>query len=98
MIFVSDTLDCMGMVHQLAGSGNGGAKTEADRSQIKTQLNGILEKQFDLRQKRHQDEIAGLEAKVKKLKGLVEKRQENRREIVSKRLDQILSNAEGLGG
>jgi hypothetical protein len=75
----------------------GGAKSDTDRSQIKTQLSEALEKQFDLRQKRHQEEIAGLEAKVKKLKGLVGKRQENRREIVSKRLDQILSNAEGLG-
>jgi hypothetical protein len=75
----------------------GGAKSDTDRSQIKTQLSEALEKQFDLRQKRHQEEIAGLEAKVKKLKGLVGKRQENRREIVSKRLDQILSDAEGLG-
>ena len=60
-------------------------------------MNELLEKQFSLRQKRHQEEIAGLEAKVKKLKELLEKRQENRREIISKRLDQILSNAEGLG-
>jgi hypothetical protein len=75
----------------------GGAKSETDRSQIKTQLTEVLEKQFELRQKRHQDEIAGLEAKVKKLKDLVEKRQENRREIVSKRVDQIVRDAEGLG-
>lgn len=75
----------------------GETKSEADRSQIKTELGELLEKQFSLRQKRHQEEIAALEAKVKKLKDLVEKRQENRREIIAKRLDQILSNAEGLG-
>ncbi len=75
----------------------GEAKSDADRSQIKTELSELLEKQFNLRQKRHQEEIAGLEAKVKKLKELVEKRQENRREIIAKRLDQILSSAEGLG-
>jgi hypothetical protein len=74
-----------------------GAKSDADRSKIKSQLSEILEKQFDLRQKRHLEEIKALEAKIKKLKDLVEKRQENRREIVSKRLDQILSDAEGLG-
>jgi hypothetical protein len=75
----------------------GAAKSETDRSQIKTELSELLEKQFSFRQKRHQEEIAALEAKVKKLKDLVEKRQENRREIIAKRLDQILSNAEGLG-
>jgi hypothetical protein len=75
----------------------GGAKSDSERSQIKTELSEILEKQFGLRQKRHQEEIAALEAKVKKLKELVEKRQENRREIIAKRLDQVLSNAEGLG-
>jgi uncharacterized membrane protein len=75
----------------------GEAKSESERSEIKTELSQNLDKQFGLRQKRHQEEIAALEAKVKKLKELVEKRQENRREIIAKRLDQILSNAEGLG-
>ena len=75
----------------------GDAKGSEDRSKIKTQLTEVLEKQFDLRQKRHQDEIKELEAKVKKLKDLVDKRQENRKEIVAKRLDQIMSDAEGLG-
>jgi hypothetical protein len=75
----------------------GEAKSESERSEIKTELSQNLEKQFGLRQKRHQEEIAALEAKVKKLKDLVEKRQENRREIIAKRLDQVLSNAEGLG-
>ena len=45
-------------------------------------LSQILEKKFDLWQKCHLDEIKSLEAKVKKLKELVDKRQENRREIV----------------
>ena len=75
----------------------GGAKGSEDRSKIKDQLTEVLEKQFNLRQKRHQDEIKALEDKLKKLKDLVDKRQENRKEIVAKRLDQILSEAEGLG-
>ena len=75
----------------------GGVKSDSERSEIKTELTENLEKQFDLRQKRHREEIAQLEAKVKQLKDLVEKRQENRREIVAKRLDQILRDAEGLG-
>jgi hypothetical protein len=73
------------------------ATPETDKSKIKSQLTEILDKQFDLRQKRHLDEIRELEGKIKRLKELVEKRQENRREIVAKRIDQIMSDAEGLG-
>ena len=75
----------------------GEAKSDSDRAKLKDDLAQILEKQFDLRQKRHLDEIKALEEKIKKLKGLVDKRQENRREIVSNRLDQILRDAMGLG-
>jgi hypothetical protein len=80
------------LAHQLSA-----AKSDSERDKIKVQLVDVLEKQFDLRQRRHTDEIAALEAQVKKLRSLVEKRQENRREIVAKRLDQILSDAQGLG-
>jgi hypothetical protein len=83
-------------VTELAGKLSS-AKSDSDRSKIRTQIGEILEKQFDLRQKHHVKEIEALESKVKKLKDLVQKRQDNRREIVSKRLDQILSDAEGLG-
>ena len=72
-------------------------KSDSEKSEIKSQLPQTLEKQFDLRQKRHQDEIAKLEAKVKQLKDLVDKRRENRREIIDKRLEQIFRDAEGLG-
>ena len=75
----------------------GNAKSDTDREKLKTQLSTILEKQFELRQQRHKKEIESLEAEVKKLRNLVDKRQENRREIVAKRLDQILQEAQGLG-
>jgi hypothetical protein len=75
----------------------GGAKSDADRDKLKTQLSTILEKQFELRQQRHKKEIESLEAQVKKLRDLVDKRQENRREIIAKRLDQILQESQGLG-
>jgi len=73
------------------------AKSDSDRDKIKGDLRDRLEKQFEQRQGRHEKEIEALEAQVKKLKDLVRKRNDNRREIVSKRLDQILSDAEGLG-
>jgi hypothetical protein len=73
------------------------AKSDSDRDKIKGDLHDLLEKQFQLRQGRHEKEIEALENQVKKLKDLVRKRNDNRREIISKRLDQIVSDAEGLG-
>jgi hypothetical protein len=75
----------------------GEAKSDSEKDKLKDQLNKVLESQFDLRQKRHADEISALEARVKKLRNLLDRRQENRREIVAKRLEQILSEAQGLG-
>ena len=73
------------------------AKSDSDREKIKGQLAETLEKQFDQRQKRHEEEIKSLEAQVKKLKDLVDKRQENRREIIGARLNQIVKESQGLG-
>jgi hypothetical protein len=73
------------------------AKSDADREDLKTKMTQALEKQFDQRQRRHEAEIEALEAQVKKLKDLVRARNENRREIVSRRLEQILREAQGLG-
>ena len=75
----------------------GAAKSDSDRDQLKDKLGAVLEKQFDLRQQRHEGEIEALEARVERLKDLVQKRRENRREIVARRLDQILRDAQGLG-
>jgi hypothetical protein len=75
----------------------GESKSDTDRDKLKTKLGEVLGKQFDQRQKRHEREIEQLEAQVKKLKDLVEKRQENRREIIGRRLEQILRESQGLG-
>ncbi|SRR5579883_2733000 len=73
------------------------SKSDGDREKLKGQLTEVLEKQFDQRQKRHEEEIKALEAQIKKLRDMVEKRQENRRDIISRRLDQILKESQGLG-
>ena len=44
------------------------ARSDSDREKIKSQLTDLLEKQFDQRQKKHEDEIKQLEAQIKKLK------------------------------
>ncbi len=74
-----------------------GATTDAERSEIRTKLAAILGNQFDLRQKRHGLEIEALETQVRKLRELVRKRQESREEIISRRVEQIVREAEGLG-
>jgi hypothetical protein len=71
--------------------------SESARVTIRKQLTALLMEQFDDRQKRHQDEIKQLEAQIKKLKDLIDKRQENREDIISRRLDQMLKEAQGLG-
>jgi hypothetical protein len=80
------------LAHQL-----GEARSDSDRDKLRARLGEVLEKQFDERQRRHENEIKALEAQVKKLRDLVEKRQENRREIIGRRLDQILRESQGLG-
>lgn len=73
------------------------AKSDSDREKVQGQLVELLEKQFDQRQKRHEGEIKQLEEQIKKLKDLVGKRQENRREIIGARLSQIVKESQGLG-
>jgi hypothetical protein len=73
------------------------AQSDAQRSEIRTKLAENLGKQFDLRQKRHGLEIEALETQVKKLKELVRKRQDAREEIISRRVEQTLREADGLG-
>jgi hypothetical protein len=75
----------------------GEAKSDTDREKIKTMLIDALEQQFDLRQSRHEAEIVALENQLNKLKQLVRLRNDNRREIISRRLEQLLRDAQGLG-
>jgi hypothetical protein len=73
------------------------ADSDTQRAGIKAKLSKTLGQQFDARQARHEREIKALEAQVKKLKDLVQKRQENREEIIARRLDQIVRESQGLG-
>jgi polyhydroxyalkanoate synthesis regulator phasin len=68
-----------------------------EKDKIQAKIVEALEKQFDARQKHHQEELAALEAQVNKLKELVQKRQENRRDIITRRFDQLVRDAQGLG-
>jgi hypothetical protein len=73
------------------------ADSDTARTEIKSKLAANLGKQFDARQKHHEQEIKALEAKVKKLKDIVSKRQESREQIIAQRVEQMLRESQGLG-
>jgi uncharacterized protein YPO0396 len=70
---------------------------ETARHAIKADLTQALVRQFDVQQKRRMGELEEIEGRVKKLRDLIEKRNQARQTIVSKRVDQLLSDIDGLG-
>jgi hypothetical protein len=73
------------------------AKTDAEKEKLKESLKTLLNQQFDERQKHHEKELAALEEKVKKIKEMVAKRQENKKEIIDEKTKQLEREAKGLG-
>ncbi len=73
------------------------ASDDEQRQKIKAQLAELVAKQFNLQQQIREDEIAQIEARVKKLRALIEKRKAAQQSIIANRLDQLLREAEGLG-
>ena len=75
----------------------GRTEGEDARSKVKEKLSAALVKQFDAQQKRRELELSRVEAQVKKLRALMKKRDEERKTIIDKRLDQLIREADGLG-
>ena len=73
------------------------ATDDVERQRIKAQLAELLGRQFELQQQIRENEVAQLEERIKKLRGLIEKRKEARQSIVDNRLEQLLRDADGLG-
>lgn len=73
------------------------AANDHERTKIKAGISKILERQFDLQQQMRKLELDPIEARVKRLRELIDKRNQARKTIVEKRLDQLLRDAEGLG-
>jgi len=70
---------------------------EKKRAELKGKINGLLDQQFEHQQKRRNLEVTRIEAQLTKLRELIKKRADARPTIVQKRLDQLLSEADGLG-
>jgi len=73
------------------------AKGDGDIEKSKDKLKEHLDKHFEARQKRHEDDVKALEEQVKKLKDMIGKRKENKREIIDERTKQLVREAQGLG-
>jgi hypothetical protein len=73
------------------------AKNEAERNQVKDELQKDLAKQFQANLHKQEIEIAQLEAKVQKLRGQLELRRSKQEEIIDFHMQQLLRDAEGLG-
>ena len=59
------------------------------RVKLKEELTTLLNEHFDVRQKRRQLQIKRMEEEFKKLRDAVTKRDESRKEIVGKRLNEL---------
>ena len=73
------------------------AKSDTEKEKLHDKLVEALNKAFDERQTRQEQEIKALEAQVKKLKEMVSKRQEAKKDIIADRVKQLEREAKGLG-
>lgn len=73
------------------------AAADDAKPEVKTRLQESLRKQFEARQQERNHEITELEAQVKRLRDLHQKREAAKEEIVGSRLSQLVRSAEGLG-
>ncbi len=70
---------------------------EKQRAEIKASLAKVLQRQFDLQLQQREREVSQIEARVKKLREMIAKRNRARQTIVAGRLDQLVNEAEGMG-
>ena len=67
------------------------------RAAIKAELMNSLTQQFEAQQQVRERELANVEARIKKLRELTQKRRDAQKTIIDQRLDQLLREADGLG-
>ena len=72
-------------------------RDDQKKGEISAQIESVLVQQFELRQQSREQELKGLEERVRKLRESFSKRQNAKAEIVKHRLEAIQRDAEGLG-
>jgi hypothetical protein len=73
------------------------ADKEDAKKDIRKKLTDSLAKQFDQHLSQQQKELDDLEKQIANLKDVVKKRQAAKNDIVERRLEQLIREAEGLG-
>lgn len=72
-------------------------ESEDERAPITRKLASVVEEQFDIRQQVRERELEALETRIQRLRDLHEKRADAKAEIVERRVEQLVRDAEGLG-
>jgi hypothetical protein len=72
-------------------------KDKSEREKLEKDLREELKKEFEARMAVHEQELKGLEDKVRQLRERLALRKEKQNEIIDNRLQQILREAQGLG-
>jgi len=70
---------------------------EDEKKDLRKKLTQLLGEQFDLHLEGQQKELDELEKQVAKLKNVLKKRKDAKENIVERRLDQLVQDADGLG-
>lgn len=73
------------------------AKTVEAKTKAKEAVTKLLKEQFDADLKQREKEIANIEARIRQLRSVLEKRRTARDEIIQLQLKVIVNEAEGLG-
>ena len=73
------------------------SEKEDDKKETRKKLTEVLDKQFDLHLQEQQKELDELEKQVAKLKAVLRKRKDAKENIVERRFEQLVQEADGLG-
>ena len=69
----------------------------AKRDDIKKQVEKLVDQQFEVRQQRRQLELKRLEEELQSLRDAIERRNKARKEIVEKRVSELLGQEQDIG-
>jgi hypothetical protein len=75
----------------------GATENYQEREKLKTKLREVLAKQFDVQRQRRERELKSIEDRLSKLRDQLKKRTDARETIIDRRIESLISDAEGLG-
>jgi hypothetical protein len=91
-----DSIETPHAIVEAAAALRDAADDEA-KADAKAKLSELLNKYFEDDMKRRQDELTKIEARLKKLRNLLDKRREKQREIIDLQMKVLQNEADGLG-